>query len=111
MNILISLLPIFIVLVVSLIAPIVLISKWASRPKLALFAGTVICFLTMSGVIVLSVSIINKADGTNVDIPSAAIYGVGIMTLLFGLPVLALAQWRRHRKQKGLTQKIISETF
>ena len=111
MQILISLFPIFIVLGFSLIAPLILISKWVSRPKLALLIGTVICFLTMSALIVLSIYVLNKADGTNVDVPLAAIYGVGIMALIFGLPVLTLVQWRSHRKQKRLNQKTINETF
>jgi len=36
---------------------------------------------------------------------------LGVIAFILGLPILIIFQWRNRRKQKGLTQKTIEETF
>ena len=36
---------------------------------------------------------------------------IGVLGVIFGLPILAIAQWIGRRKRKGLTKKVIEEVF
>jgi len=110
MEVIIGLIPLLIILGLSLILPIIVVLRWKLFPKLALFAGTAICFLTLAAMTIFSVFILNKNGSIDPGIQPRAILGVGMISLIFGLPFLATIQWRSRRKLKRKTALSAEQT-
>ena len=107
MSVLIGFISILIVLAPALIVPIIIVSKWQSRPAMGLFLALAVCVLTMCLVyLFLSLGFVDS----NFERVRKGLVGMTIVSIIFGLPVLIFAQ-SRARKRKRLAKKTISETF
>ncbi len=91
----------------SLILPVMLVRKWQAHPVLALLSAALLCGITYALLFGLMDLSVNGLGGTD----STVWTGLGVIAFILGLPILIIFQWRNRRKQKGLTQKTIEETF
>ncbi len=89
----------------ALVFPLVIVLKWQNRPLLALVIATILCSLF--------VAVLLQLAGMAVDEPTGPefLITIGVLGLIFGLPILAFFQWRRRRKRKGLSKKAIEDVF
>lgn len=106
MHFLMLMVPLFLMLGLSLIFPILIIAKWKKRPVIAQTIATVVCFLSLSIIFLLAAITSGSTDRL-----SSGLFGMAALTLIFGFPVLALLQWRARKKQKQEIQTEINEAF
>ena len=104
-DLLIGLIFLLFLLGLSLIFPLILVLKWQDRPALALVIATLLCTLSLAALLKLS----GMAVGVHIELEF--LVTIGVLGVIFGLPILAIAQWIGRRKRKGLTKKVIEEVF
>lgn len=90
-----------------LIAPLVLVSKWRSRPVMALFSAAILCGLSYAFLFALMDMALNSFTGITLSIALI----LGLIALVLALPVLAIVQAVKRQKQPALTSKEIADTF
>lgn len=88
---------IFFALGLSLIAPIIIVSKWQKRQLLALLCAVMICILTMCVFFFLVAYLIFLVP---IEEIRSNLRGVTYFSLIFGLPILAFIQWRVRARRK-----------
>ena len=99
------LLPMIILIAVSLIVPVILILMWRSRPGLAFVSATIIylipiiCLMSLAG------------ESTDQEGATRDLIGAIILFLFFGLPILALIQWKSRKNRKRKMQSEIDDAF
>ena len=95
----------FILFGLALVIPLILIRKWKNRPILVLIIAAFLCGLFTSALFWLTGEAVNEATDFEFSI-AIAVFG-----FIFGLPILALVQWRSRKTHEGLTKKVIEDTF
>jgi O-antigen ligase len=105
------LLPLFTVLGLSLIFPILIIMKWQSRPVLALATATLVCFLSIMLIYLGGAYLEGSSDRGTLDRLTSGFVGMLLFTLVFGFPILAVLQWRRRKKRKQKIRAEINDAF
>lgn len=105
------LLPLFILIGISLIFPILIIMKWQSRPVLALATATLVCFLSIMLIYLGGAYLEGSSDRGTLDRLMSGFVGMLLFTLIFGFPVLALLQWRRRKKRRQKIRAEIDDAF
>ena len=104
-----AILPIFIVLLVSLIVPIIIVLKWQNRPVWALMIAT--CLYMFPFILVIIYTIIGGySDASGLSLIMNVLILLGIY-LLLGLFVLIPIQWQSRRIKKRRFQANIDKTF
>jgi len=90
-----------------LIFPLILVSKWRSRPVIALFSSAILCGLTLACLFVLMDIAVNGV--AKMEISVAVV--LGIFGSVFALPILAIVQVVKQQKDLAPTRKEISNIF
>lgn len=111
MNVLGLFLPLFTILGLSLIIPLFIIIKWKKQPVLALATATTVSFLSLALIYLIAAFLTGSTERGSLERLSSGFIGMASITLLFALPVLALAQWRSRRKRKQKIQDKIDTAF
>lgn len=99
--------PLLTLFVVALMGPIILVSKWLSRPTLALLSSLLLYFFILVAIMIITLVETSYSHERLLN----SLKNLGLITLIYGLPVLKFIQWRKLRKAKAMSQSIIEATF
>jgi len=104
-----ALVPLFIILIVSLIVPIIIVLRWQNRPVWALtIATSVFMFPIILLTILTMIGGYTTAQGRSLLLSALALFAIW---MIIGLIFLVPIQWQSRKLKKRRIQNSIDQTF